>query len=308
MNKFIDRIKITEIFVDLCVARNTYLIPIYSILFLIACNEQPEITPPINPNIEPEQETIFQQLSTQYTQLPEQAITVSLDTSVYAQYAMPTEKYRHGILGDQIEAEQLVVVVDSQHYALRLQDEYVFEDIRPRLYDVDGDKELEIITIRTHVSQGAGIAIYKIRNEALVEYAHVPEIGAGNRWLNIVAIHDLDQDGTVELAWIQTPHIGGILKVANIGEGTLEVLSEKSQYSNHAIGERNLCLSVLTEQAGQRIVYVPTQNRTQIAGFIFKDNAWNQVETITQTVDFSQTLMSQYSFINPILDDINCIK
>ena len=139
-------------------------------MLFIACTEgQEKVTNPNTGN-----QTILYQLVNNYNQLPEQEITKSLDNSVYAQYAMPTEKYNHGIMGDKIEAEQLVVVVDSVFYEFRLPSEYVFEDIRPRLYDVDGDNKLEFITIRTNVFQGGGIAIYKIVGEQLVEYAHVP--------------------------------------------------------------------------------------------------------------------------------------
>jgi hypothetical protein len=253
-------------------------------------------------------QTILEQLQSNYKQLPEKAISVGLDNSVYAQYAMPTEKYGHGILGDKLEAEQLVVVVDSGFYEYKLTGEYVFEDIRPRLYDVDGDNELEFITIRTNVNQGAGIAIYKIKGGQLVEYAHLPEIGTANRWLNIVAINDLDNDGVVELVWIETPHIGGILKVAKIKEGTLKVLTEATQYSNHAIGERNLCLSVLTEHQNEKVFYVPNQNRNKIVGFTFKNNEFKVLEEISQVLDFSQTLFAQYSFSNIIEDGNNCIN
>ena len=273
------------------------------LLILIACNKEKdkESGPASGPNI-------LYQLANNYEQLPEQEIARSLDNSVYAQYAMPTEKYRHGILGDKIEAEQLVVVVDSVFYELKLSGEYVFEDIRPRLYDVDGDSELEFITIRTNVSEGAGIAIYKIVDEQLVEYAKVTEIGTSNRWLNIVAINDLDNDGIVELVWIETPHIGGILKLAKIKAGRLQVLAEKAQYSNHAIGERNLCLSVLTEQLNQKVFYVPDQSKNKIIGFTFKNNTFQIFDEITQVVDFSRTLGVQYSFSKKIEEGINCIN
>ena len=284
-----------------------YLIVTYSLLILASCKKG-EVKPnKEEPKPKTEKQTILNQLATDYKQLPEQAIAKSSDNSVYAQYAKPTKKYGHGILGDRIEAEQLVVVADSLFYEFTLPNNYVFEDIRPRLYDVDGDNELEIITIRTNTSKGAGIAIYKIMDNRLVEYAHVPAIGTAYRWLNIVTIHDLDNDGTVELVWIQTPHIGGILKVAKIKTGTLQVLAEKSQYSNHAIGERNLCLSVLTEQSSQKIFYVPNQSRNKIIGFTFKNNDLNAIEEIAQVVDFSKTLNSQYHFNNPIEEQTNCI-
>jgi hypothetical protein len=279
------------------------LIIIFTLLFLGCNNGKENVTNPDKGN-----QTILNQLVSNYKQLPEQEIAKSLDNSVYAQYAMPTEKYSHGILGDKIEAEQLVVVVDSVFYEFNLSSEYVFEDIRPRLHDVDGDNELEFITIRTNVSKGAGIAIYKIVGEQLVEYAHLSEIGTTHRWLNIVAINDLDNDGVVELVWIETPHIGGILKVAKIQAGTLQVLDEIGQYSNHAIGERNLCLSVLTEQLNKKVFYVPNQSRDKIIGFTFENDELHVFEEIIQVVDFSKTLGAQYSFSNTIQEQNNCIN
>lgn len=267
---------------------------ILSLTLLIACKK--------------EDHSILLQLANNYEQLPEQEIAMSRDFTTYAQYAMPTEKYNHGILGDKIEAELLVVVVDGVFYAHQLPADYVFEDIRPRLYDVDGDSVLEFICIRTKISLGAGIAIYKIIGGQLLEYAYVPEIGVSYRWLNIVAINDLDNDGVVELAWIETPHIGGILKVAKVGAGDLQVLAESAQYSNHAIGERNLCLSVLTEEVNSKVLYVPNQSRDQIVGFTFKNNELEVSGEISQVVDFSKTLASQYSFSKIIEEEEdNCI-
>ena len=163
---------------------------IFSLLVLWGCHQEKENAK--NSNIRTQ--TILNQLVSDYKLLPEGVVNRSTDSAVFAQYAMPTEKYGHGILGDKIEAEQLVVVVDGVFYEHHLTDEYVFEDISPRLYDVDGDGELEFVTIRTHVSRGGGIAIYKIVDEQLVEFAHLAEIGSRHRWLNIVAIADLDHD------------------------------------------------------------------------------------------------------------------
>lgn len=269
-----------------------------SMIILIACKKE---TPTPNPSI-------LSQLASNYEQLPEADISISLDNQIYAQYAGPTDRYQHGILGDRIEASQLVVVKDDIFYERSLSEDYVFEDIRPRLYDVDGDNELEFITIRSHVSQGAGIVIYKIINDALVEYASVVEIGIPNRWLNIVAINDLDDDGTVELSWIQTPHIGGILKVAKISSGELQVIDETEQFSNHSIGERNLCLSTLTEQSGEKIFYVPNQTRDTIVGFTFENMQLQVFEKIDQVIDFSNILSAQYNFDNLVNGENNCIN
>lgn len=252
------------------------------------------------------QETLDRFLS-DYELLPEQAISISSDSSVWAQFSSPTDKYNHGILGDKIEGQQLVVAANDQVIEFELDEDYVFEDIRPRLYDVDGDGDLEIITIRSHIDLGGGIMIYDITDEAIVEYGHVTEIGTRHRWLNIVAIDDLDDDGIVELVWIQTPHIGGILKLAKITRGIITPISEKSQYSNHAIGETNLCLSALTNNDGNKIIYVPSQRRDAIIGFTVDNNELQEVENFDFAVDFAQPLVWQYSFDDLIEDEINCI-
>lgn len=282
------------------------------LVILISCSKDNDIAIISNSEIEKEKEskndtvTIVNRLANNYQQLPEKQITKSKDGRFYAQYALPSERYGHGILGDKIEAGQLVVVADSVFYEFTLAENYVFEDIRPRLYDVDGDDVPEIITIRTNVLQGGGIVIYKIGDNKLLEYAKVPDIGRSFRWLNIVAINDLDNDGMTELVWIETPHIGGTLKVAKIKQGTLEILHTKAQYSNHAIGERNLCLSVLTQQSDKKVFYVPNQNRSKIIGFTFKNNQLEIVEEITQSVDFSKPLVSQYPFTQVIEEGNHC--
>lgn len=281
-------------------------------LVLDCQKEDNEISPPEENNPPTESDSlsttqILQRLRSNYPLMPEVQIAISTDSSTYAQYSLPVSRYRHGILGDQIEAGQLVVVLDGKFYDVTLEDTYVFEDIRPRLADVDLDGVLEIITIRAHLSEGAGIAIYKVINDQLQEYAQVEEIGRANRWLNPVTIEDLDQNGTVEIVWIQTPHIGGILKIASFSPGTLSVLDETSLYSNHAIGERNLCLSVLTQEAGQFIFYVPTQNRNQIAGFSWSGSRLERTSAIDLPVDFSRPLVDQFPFSDIIEEEDNCI-
>ena len=252
--------------------------------------------------------TSIEQLQNNYTLLPEAQISISKDQTILACYTEPTERYKHGILGDQIEAGRLVISINATTHELPLQEEYVFEDIRPRLYDVDKDGQLEFVTIRSNVNEGAGIVIYKILVDQIIEYAMVPEIGIANRWLNIVAIDDLDNDGVIELAWIETPHIGGILKIAKIQAGILEVITEKSLYSNHAIGQRNLCLSILTEQEEQKVFYVPNQARDTLVGFTFDGVDLNIIDAIEKDIDFSIPLMDQYDFSGLVMEEQdNCI-
>ena len=292
-----------------------FLLFIIPLLVLCSCNNEPE-DPPIpegmveNPEdaISSSTEEVINALQNNYDLMPEEQITINADSTVFAQYTMPVNRYSHNILGDAIEAGQLVVWTENTFYELTLKDNYVFEDIRPRLFDVDNDGVLEFITIRTHVDQGAGIVIYKIREDRLSEYAFLPEIGTRFRWLNIAAINNLDQDETIEIAWIQTPHIGGILKVAKIRNGELQVLTEVSGYSNHGIGERNLCLSVLTEDEENHLIHVPNQSRNKVTSFVFKDLSLQKQGEVEQSIDFAVPLKDQLDFPDRIEDEINCIR
>lgn len=240
--------------------------------------------------------SVPESLTANFEPLPEALVAVSADSTVFAQYAQPTDRYGHGILGDRIEAGQLVVWRRGTTFTYTLDTQHVFEDLAPRLVDVDGDGELEFVTIRTHVLKGAGIAIYRIDGDSLVEYARVKEIGTPSRWLNVAAIYDLDSDGMMEIAWVQTPHIGGILRVARMSQGELEVLAESTLYSNHAIGERNLCLSVVSDEGGQPVLYVPSHDRSQIVGLTLSEDAFVRVRSIDQDVDFSIPLHRQGDF------------
>lgn len=241
-----------------------------------------------------------------FRQMPEKKISINEQLRVNAQYADPTLQYSHGILGDAVEGKRLVVVRDQTVHSLVLSKDYVFEDIQPRLVDIDNDGELEIVTIRTHVDKGAGIMIYKVVDEKLTEFAWVNEIGSPNRWLNIAAIYDLDGDGTNELAWIETPHIGGTLKIAKFQPGELKFVAHVSLYSNHAIGERNLCLSVVEQRTNAVILFVPTQDRRQITGFQFRGNSIVKTESINIGVNFSSPLSSQHRFKNIVQENNGC--
>lgn len=251
---------------------------------------------------------ILDVFATGYTQMSEKQIAVNLDSTVYAQYAKPTDRYQHGALGDYNEASQLVVYFNGNVFEYTLENTHVFEDIRPRLFDVDNDSVPEIITIRTLIGKGAGIAIYKITPDGVSEFANLPEIGTSYRWLNIAAIEDMDNDGFVEMLWVETPHIGGTLKVTKIKPGLLQPSDALTYYSNHGGGSHNMCLSVVTDEDDVKICYLPNQERNKIVGFSYSLGKLILQNEIELDVDFSQTLQSQYSFCNIISNSVNCIE
>lgn len=278
---------------------------------LIACESSPII---INEEtvVEPSDsvlthDEIISSLGGLFDQMPEKQVAISDDSLMYAQYAVPTERYKHGALGDFIEASQLVVYYANNFYSLTLEGDYVFEDIRPRLVDVNNDKVPEIICIRSKTGEGAGIVVYKIENNHLHPYAFLSEIGTANRWLNIAAIYDMDYDGIIEILWVQTPHIGGILKGAEILPGKMNATDSVTYYSNHQGGSQNLCLSVLLNKDGEVWCYLPAQSRKSITGFTFLNGKFKEKDIINQPVNFSIPLKEQIKWEGVIDNATNCI-
>ncbi|MBE0648031.1 MAG: VCBS repeat-containing protein [Bacteroidales bacterium] len=241
-----------------------------------------------------------------YIPLPENLIAYNDDKSVSARYVDPTTRYNHGVLGDTIEAGGLLVVSKEKELYLKLDDRFVFEDLQPRLFDVDNDGKPEVITIMTSLDFGASVSVYKIAGDVLVPFVHSNFIGIPKRWLNIAAIHDLDGDGKLEIAWVETPHIGGTLKMARVESGSLQLLAEKSGVSNHQYGLRNMCLSALTLSNGFKDLWLPNDSYDAIIGFRLLNNQIIQEETIAQTTDPAIPLFMQHVFVG-FQEDKSCV-
>lgn len=181
--------------------------------------------------------------------------------------AEATRRYAHGVLGDDVEAAALMVETrDGKRVSLRLEDESVFEDLTPRLADIDDDGHDEIWTVRSDAAAGARFEAYGLVDGALTRLYATPPIGTGYRWLNPVGIADFDGDGRKEAAYVQTPHIGGILTIVRPQGSRLRVVARGRGYSNHAMGSTRLDLAAIADldgDGGAEIV-LPDQRRRQL--------------------------------------------
>ncbi len=190
-----------------------------------------------------------------------------------AWYIGPTRRYAHGILGDAIEASALrVETADGRELTYDLPADMVFEDRTPRIVDLDGDGRNEVIAIRASTTEGGGVAVYALREGRLTEVAANKFIGLRNRWLNIAAIADVTGDGRKDVAYVRTPHIGGMLRLFRYADG-LRFISEIDGFSNHAIGAREQRLSAVADidGDGDMEIVVPSDNRTTVRIVDFKD-------------------------------------
>jgi hypothetical protein len=229
----------------------------------------------------------------QYEFLPENLIAVDPITKIQARYISPTNKYSHGILGDEIEAEGLLLIEGSSVHEFYLDSIHVFEDIVPRLNDIDGDGIPEIICIQTNINLGASVAVYQMVDNSLMNYDQSEYIGRAYRWLNIAAISDFDKDGVNEIVWVSTPHIGGVLRLGRIQGERIKVIDSIEGVSNHKISSRNLSLSLLKLYKNKETLYLPSNSFESVIAFQLNGLKITPVDTIQFTVDPNVSLQDQ---------------
>jgi len=164
------------------------------------------------------------------------ATSACAETIVSAQYDAPTDRYAHGILGDAIEWGELQITSDLGVRSFVLPQDRVFEDVAPRLADLDGDGTAEVVVVETLNREGAQLAIY----DETGKIAATPHIGRTNRWLAPIGVADLDGDGIIEVAYIDRPHLAKTLRVWQFVDGALEPVADLSGLTNHRIGESDI--------------------------------------------------------------------
>ncbi|MCA1335019.1 FG-GAP repeat domain-containing protein [Pseudooceanicola marinus] len=162
---------------------------------------------------------------------PAQAVSQILS----ARYADPTTRYAHGVLGDEIEYGTLELTLPGEvTRRFTLDPSLVFEDVAPRLSDLDDDGAPEVIVVESHRSRGARLAVWNAEGRITA----TPAIGQAFRWLAPLGAADLDGDGRVEIAYVDRPHLAKTLRIWRYDPAarTLSAVAQSPGVSNHRIG------------------------------------------------------------------------
>ena len=94
-------------------------------------------------------------IKTHPNQLPQSRVAYANGKITSAWLVNPTDRYRHGVLGDVLEAAGLVVEKKGGDRSyVELPANRVFEDLQPRLVDLDGDGQSEIIVVESDSFKG----------------------------------------------------------------------------------------------------------------------------------------------------------
>ena len=165
------------------------------------------------------------------------ATAASAEGVLSARYTEETTRYAHGILGDAIEFGTLVMETAAGDVTVTLPQTHVFEDVAPRLVDIDADGAFEVLVVESSITEGARVAIYD--GTGTVKAA-TPHIGQSNRWYSPVGVADLDGDGHVEVAYVDRPHLAKTLRIWRYDDGAFDEVAAAGGVTNHRIGERDI--------------------------------------------------------------------
>jgi thiamine phosphate synthase YjbQ (UPF0047 family) len=193
----------------------------------------------------------------------------------------PSNQYKHGILGDDLEASSVTIVQLSDQPAViskfSVPVDWVIESILPIWSDWDGDGEREIVLTLSNSTKGSKLVLYDENGNVLAESS---PIGKGFRWRHALAIESFGEDGQRLLVEVQTPHIGGIVGFYSWDKEKKLLKTEATLpgYSTHDIGSRNMEMYalVIEEQNEQVLLILPSQSKTELTALRFVSGVINE--------------------------------
>jgi len=129
---------------------------------------------------------------------------------VGATLAGPTDRYPHGVLGDELEASKLDIWTDyGARRIVELPEHEVIEGISAITAQLADDGAYGFLVTVSDAQDGARLRAYDEWGAVMGESA---PIGRGFRWLHQIGVGASGPDGEIEVIAVRTPHIGGIVE------------------------------------------------------------------------------------------------
>ena len=196
--------------------------------------------------------------------LPDGRVATGAHDIARAWLAEPSDRYVHGVLGDKIEAGSVVIEArDGKQHSVRLKTDAVFEDLEPRITDLDGDGHDEIIVVKSYLKRGSALAVIAEHRGKYQIVAETPPLGGPHRWLDPVGVADFTGDGKADIALVRQPHVIGVLEMWSWRDGRLRKAAEFPGAANHIAGTRAIAMHAVADFDGDGVadIAVPSLNR-----------------------------------------------
>ena len=160
----------------------------------------------------------------------------------------PSQRYTHGILGDETEPTGIAVVSTEGEpkveHQIDIKKPEVIEGIGAIWEDIDGDGRRDILVTTSNGQEGARLKIFEEDGDLLAES---DPIGQGFRWRHQLAIAPFGPDGGLEVVDVRTPHIGGLVEFFAREGSKLVKTAEIKGFSSHTIGSRTVNQAVAAD-------------------------------------------------------------
>ena len=185
-----------------------------------------------------------------------------------------TARYGHRALGADTESATLNVELrDGRVLRHTLADASVFEDLDPRVHDLDGDGRDEVLVIHSEPASGSALMTLGVRDGALVRLARSAPTGRGFTWMNPAGVLPIPGQAASVVFAVLLPHVGGTLVALRYDRGGFTELHRVEGASNHAYGSREQRLSAMldTDGDGMPELLIPAFGRRALRVFTWRD-------------------------------------
>lgn len=192
--------------------------------------------------------------------IPDARVT-ELDGGALVAPTRPTDRYAHGVLGDDLEASA-IDVRDAQGLVVRIEvaEHEVVEGTSAMIIGLAADTPArQLLVTISDADHGARLRVYDPDGTVVAESE---PIGQGYRWLHQLGAAAIGPEGEIEVVAVRTPHLGGVVEAYRRVGDRLELVASLAGYSSHRLGSANLDMALLAEVSGDgRLeVVVPTQD------------------------------------------------
>ncbi len=199
--------------------------------------------------------------------LPNGQVATGKHDVARAWFAEPTDRYDHDILGSKVTAGALVIELrDGRRQVVRLKPDAVFEDLKPRIADLSGNGDDDIIVVKSYLKRGSALAIIAERKGRYDVVAETPPLGAPHRWLDPVAVADFTGDGKPDIALVRQPHAVGALELWSWRDDRLQKTAELPNVANHIAGTRAIDMAAVSDFDADHVadIAIPSRDRTHL--------------------------------------------